>query len=140
MRGFETCAGKCLSLFSAFQTLVMNDKRSCRSERASGNRHRDLRLCGRHSGQRYGHRLLPGGFLRVARDSLRAAATPSWQMYDTATNRLSGTANASVVRRELFANVDYFDFENCDSQSCKTTNAELSPGVIDGITKRLPSE
>ena len=78
-------------------------------------------------------------FVRVGRDSLRAAATPSWQMYDTATNRLSGTANASVVRRELFANVDYFDFENCDSQSCKTTNAELSPGVIDGITKRLPS-
>jgi len=78
-------------------------------------------------------------FVRVARDSLRAAATPSWQMYDTATNRLSGTANASVVRRELFANVDYFDSENCDSQSCKTTNAELSPGVIDGITKRLPS-
>ena len=83
--------------------------------------------------------------LRMARDSLRAAATPSWQMspswqmYDTATNRLSGTANASVVRRELFANVDYFDFENCDSQSCKTTNAELSPGVIDGITKRPPS-
>ena len=28
----------------------------------------------------------PGpSFLRVARDSLRAAATPSWQMYDTAT-------------------------------------------------------
>ena len=32
-----------------------------------------------------------------------------------------------------------FDFATCDSQSCKTTNAELSPGVIDGITKRLPS-
>ena len=30
-------------------------------------------------------------------------------------------------------------FTTSDSQSCNTTNAELSPGVIDGITKRLPS-
>ena len=30
-------------------------------------------------------------------------------------------------------------FATSDSQSCRTTNAELSPGAIDGITKRLPS-
>jgi hypothetical protein len=32
-----------------------------------------------------------------------------------------------------------FHFSTSDSQSCSTTSAELSPGVIDGITKRLPS-
>ena len=30
-------------------------------------------------------------------------------------------------------------FITSDSQSCSTTIAELSPGVIEGITKRLPS-
>jgi len=32
-----------------------------------------------------------------------------------------------------------FHFATSDSQSCNTTIAELSPGVIEGITKRLPS-
>ena len=32
-----------------------------------------------------------------------------------------------------------FHFITSDSQSCSTTSAELSPGVIEGITKRLPS-
>ena len=32
-----------------------------------------------------------------------------------------------------------FHFATSDSQSCITTSAELSPGVIEGITKRLPS-
>ena len=32
-----------------------------------------------------------------------------------------------------------FHLATSDSQSCSTTSAELSPGVIEGITKRLPS-
>jgi len=32
-----------------------------------------------------------------------------------------------------------FHFATSDSQSCNTTMAELSPGVIEGITKRRPS-
>jgi len=61
------------------------------------------------------------------------------QFDGSATYHQSGLQSGEIVRRELFANVDYFNFESCDSQSCKTSNAGLSPGVIDGITKRLPS-
>ena len=39
---------------------------------------------------------VPGSSVRVVRESLRAAAMPSGQMYDTATNRQLGLANSWV--------------------------------------------
>ncbi len=40
---------------------------------------------------------------------------------------------------EVLQGVGDSHFATSDSQSCSTTIAELSPGVIEGITKRLPS-
>ena len=41
--------------------------------------------------------------------------------------------------KEFFETSGDYHFATSDSQSCITTSAELSPGVIEGITKRLPS-
>lgn len=61
---------------------------------------------------------------------------------------LAGAAGMSLIRqccrmkratKEFFETSGDYHFATSDSQSCITTRAELSPGVIDGITKRLPS-
>ena len=41
--------------------------------------------------------------------------------------------------KEFFETSGDYHFATSDSQSCITTSAELSPGVSEGITKRLPS-
>ena len=54
----------------------------------------------------------------------------------------SGTAFGERVRgrsETFFETSGDYHFATSDSQSCITTSAELSPGVIEGITKRLPS-
>jgi hypothetical protein len=73
-------------------------------------RRRTFRYCRYHSRNRTGQGSRPvqwrypspasartpeASFLRVARDSLRGAATPSWQMYDTATRSSGGLLPSS---------------------------------------------
>jgi hypothetical protein len=64
-------------------------------------------------------------------DSVVQAAPSIWGISTT-----RSTTNSHYTWEQF---LDDCHFANSDSQSCSTTRAELSPGVIEGITKRLPS-